>query len=879
MKKFDSDYLFIVFFLLFIFLISRIIVAFINSRKFTIVSNLNDFESSPDRYRYYLLGMSIYIPLTEVILHYFDIREKSELGGNIVFGLIGITYYVFSTKNDWLRKKSQHFVQIIFLAYAIYTITILSRYPDSILSTSEYTLLVMFSFIVFQKSSQQSFFNLSMLICLMILLNLSFINLNHFVIFANVISLSYGIQLGINYINRILLKSISISQQIVNHGPMIILAFDKDEKITFHSKNIERILNTSASGNLYDKKMDEYFHFDTQRLLKDIEKDKHRTLNILDYKGNIKHLLVEKIDIDLSETTFLAFTDITESNNMKIEIEKDQKRLKSLLKHTGDFIFVINEHQIITEIFSKDEYRKMELEYNLQGKPLSELPYHENTIHKIEDSIYDAIDSKHSNSVEINHNDQWYSIAICPIFTKNDLLTELILIFRDISTEKKNQLDAIRSEKYQQKLDSCILYLSTCNIHSFDSIESYYSHFVELVAKAINCTNISIWLYSDNSLQFITGIPSDSFTIKENAILFESDLPNYFYTIKNGLMLVADNAATHPDTVEFKENYLQKHNIKSILDVPVRINGKLKAIICFENTDFVKNWTQEETVFAKHLSEMLSRHISEFNQKEIEKKLIKTESNLYRYLQIANMGFWEYHPSQDTTILSNSAATILQESNYQLSRQPFLIDNFNTEMEFLEFKHQFDQLLQHHKPIDTTIKYKVADLSFKWIRIYAESTHNIHNEQVINGVFQDVNESVLNQFSLSQSEYYFKLINETIEDVFWLYDIHDQKVEYISPNCMQVFNKTQDEYYQKNDLWTTYVHPDDFDIIKNAHVLLHQQNYYEIEYRILVNNKVKWIYEKSFMLKNKHEEHMKNSGICIDITSKKSNLNKIARYH
>lgn len=122
---------------------------------------------------------------------------------------------------------------------------------------------------------------------------------------------------------------------------------------------------------------------------------------------------------------------------------------------------------------------------------------------------------------------------------------------------------------------------------------------------------------------------------------------------------------------------------------------------------------------------------------------------------------------------------------------------------------------------------------------------------------------------IKRNETNFRLLNESIEDVFWLINIENSKIEYISPNCKKLFGCEETEYYNDIGTFQKYSYPDDLTIIKNAHQTILKDNFYEIEYRVFVNNEIKWIKEKSYLIRDDFGNPIKSSGVSIDITNQK----------
>ncbi len=123
--------------------------------------------------------------------------------------------------------------------------------------------------------------------------------------------------------------------------------------------------------------------------------------------------------------------------------------------------------------------------------------------------------------------------------------------------------------------------------------------------------------------------------------------------------------------------------------------------------------------------------------------------------------------------------------------------------------------------------------------------------------------------SLAISESNFKEITETIDDVFYLYNIVEKKYEYVSPNCKAILGIDEDYLYSGKS-FRLIVHKDDKQLVGDANTKVDSGIAYNIEYRINVGNDVKWISEKSSPIFDAKGKLVRNSGICSDITEKKA---------
>jgi len=134
---------------------------------------------------------------------------------------------------------------------------------------------------------------------------------------------------------------------------------------------------------------------------------------------------------------------------------------------------------------------------------------------------------------------------------------------------------------------------------------------------------------------------------------------------------------------------------------------------------------------------------------------------------------------------------------------------------------------------------------------------------------RDVTEQKSLSRKLAKRENILSQITETIDDVFYLYNIPENKYEYISPNCNLVLGADSQFFYSGKSHTKSYVHHDYHDNLKKANQMVNEGTSYNIDYPIQIDGITKWINEKSFPIKNKKGEIIFNSGICRDITELK----------
>ncbi len=110
--------------------------------------------------------------------------------------------------------------------------------------------------------------------------------------------------------------------------------------------------------------------------------------------------------------------------------------------------------------------------------------------------------------------------------------------------------------------------------------------------------------------------------------LYQSDYPAYFEALGHMTQIVADDARTHPDTHQLRENYLQPFGISAMMDIPVWQHGKFAGILCCEDVGPPHPWTQQEQDFATMISQMVAQTMESAKIRHTELELRRSRAQL-----------------------------------------------------------------------------------------------------------------------------------------------------------------------------------------------------------------------------------------------------------
>ncbi len=250
------------------------------------------------------------------------------------------------------------------------------------------------------------------------------------------------------------------------------------------------------------------------------------------------------------------------------------------------------------------------------------------------------------------------------------------------------QIKYIAQVKRQLEIESDLLKSSHIRGGNIDKA----LHEIALVAsETMGVTRMNIWKIDEGftSIRSLVNYDKNQGGFVENVTLYLHELPNYFNLLQTEAIIVTTDAMNNPRTTEIRESYLKPAGILSMMDVPVRIEGKMVGIACFEDTQQIRPWNVSEQNFAVSVAQIIAQTLETHHRQKVqldleqalsEKKVLLAEishrvknnfsliSDLIR-LQEAKAKD-EYHKK----LFSEIRARLL--SMTMIHRQLYLTDNF-----------------------------------------------------------------------------------------------------------------------------------------------------------------------------------------------------------
>ncbi len=139
-----------------------------------------------------------------------------------------------------------------------------------------------------------------------------------------------------------------------------------------------------------------------------------------------------------------------------------------------------------------------------------------------------------------------------------------------------------------------------------------FQEICKATSQALDIARVSIWVYDADREAIICEelYEQGSDTHSSGLTLFQKDFPSYFAYLRKEYVLAAHNAHTDAATAEFSSVYLTPLGINSMLDAPVRFEGKFWGVVCIEHVGPQRRWSTEEQTFSASIADFAARALS-----------------------------------------------------------------------------------------------------------------------------------------------------------------------------------------------------------------------------------------------------------------------------
>ncbi len=283
----------------------------------------------------------------------------------------------------------------------------------------------------------------------------------------------------------------------------------------------------------------------------------------------------------------------------------------------------------------------------------------------------------------------------------------------------------------------------------------------------------------------------------------------------------------------------------------------------------------------KEVERLVQERLADLNEKLLqevarrqraEKELVQQENRLREIQRIANIGSWEYDIASKSVWWSDEIYWIFETTPEEFRSSDDAVFEIIHPDDRKAVSTAFYGSLKGHVPYDMVHRLLLKDGRIKYVHARSETVFDDSGKPVRSvGTAQDVTEQEIFGRKLAESERNFRLVTETIQDIFWLSSPNVDKMIYISPAYEKIWGRTTQSLYDAPESFLDVLHPDDLENFKNVVMCSHYKGEgYSAEYRIVkTDGSIRWIFERGFPVLDEHGSLVNMCGISSDITERK----------
>ncbi len=158
-----------------------------------------------------------------------------------------------------------------------------------------------------------------------------------------------------------------------------------------------------------------------------------------------------------------------------------------------------------------------------------------------------------------------------------------------------------------------------------EDIDTIMIDFAKRILFCLKMERMNVWLFNQDQSALVSIGEYDMRTkhFSKNSILLKRDHPIYFKALVSNEIIIAEDICSHPLTKEFSDKYAKENDIRTLLDIPLRISGELVGVMCYEKTSIKKEFTKDEISFCLSVSFVMASNLESRKRRAAQDRLEK----------------------------------------------------------------------------------------------------------------------------------------------------------------------------------------------------------------------------------------------------------------
>ncbi|MBG1262392.1 PAS domain-containing protein [Nostoc commune] len=330
---------------------------------------------------------------------------------------------------------------------------------------------------------------------------------------------------------------------------------------------------------------------------------------------------------------------------------------------------------------------------------------------------------------------------------------------------------------------------------------------------------------------------------------------------------------------------LAQFQVKANLVVPIIYDDRFWGLLIAHNCATPRRWKPLEIDLLKELAiqvgiairqaELYHQAQNELTERRrVETELRESEQWLRLALSASRMGTWNWNIQTGKISWSDNLEALfgLQPGEFDGSFEMFAARLHPDDRD--RVLAAVGRAVATGEDYDIEFRVVYPNGKIRWALSQGKVLYDQHGQPIqMAGIDLDITERKQSTESLRESEERFRQLAENIDAVFWIKEVQENRVSYVSPAYKRLWGLNPQELYQGQQAWIDRIHPEDREATDRAFHEKAVAGKFDEEYRIILpDGSIRWVHDRCFPLRDETGEIYRFAGIAEDISDRKHSL-------
>ncbi|MEH2352892.1 PAS domain-containing protein [Nostoc sp.] len=330
---------------------------------------------------------------------------------------------------------------------------------------------------------------------------------------------------------------------------------------------------------------------------------------------------------------------------------------------------------------------------------------------------------------------------------------------------------------------------------------------------------------------------------------------------------------------------LAQFQVRANLVVPILQDNHFWGLLIVHHCTSPRFWQPLEIDLLKELATQMSialRQAELYQQaqhelkerQQVEAELRQSEQRLRLALSASRMGTWNWNIQTGKISWSENLEALfgLEPGEFDGSFEMFAArvhpDDRDRVLAAVE------RAIATGEDYDIEFRVVYPNGTIRWALSQGKVFYDQHGQPIqMAGIDLDITERKQSAETLRESEERFRQLAENIDAVFWIKEVSENRVSYVSPAYKRLWGLNPQELYQGQQAWVDRIHPEDRESTDRAFHEKAVAGKFDEEYRIILpNGSIRWVHDRCFPLRDETGEIYRFAGIAEDISEQQAAL-------